>query len=83
MNRAVTICLASILLFVVVCPVTPTPIAVIGGKSAQFVAPFVAIVVLVLGCALNATLAELIFQNEGKRPLVREKVLDLTCTLLC
>lgn len=83
MNRALTILFALVVLFVVVCPATPTPIAVVSVRSVQTFLPFAAILVFAAGLVLTATRTELVFQNECQRRLVRENVLELTCTLLC
>jgi hypothetical protein len=75
---------AALILFVVVCPVTPTPIAVVTthGKAP---APSIAMVALLLvpfALSLQRFHAARV-RVESYRELPHPDLLDLTCTRLC
>lgn len=72
-----------VLLFVVVCPITPTPIAVLDGKAHASHAPVIPALTMV---AIAAPRMERAAWNvdTGSLPLVLGgAVIDLTCARLC
>jgi hypothetical protein len=84
MKSLVAISAVFVLLFVVVCPLTPTPTAVVSGKTQQ--APQMHVLALPMMFAVKSPpLSQLIisqFQDQAER-LVSADVLELTCTRLC
>jgi hypothetical protein len=75
---------AALILFVVVCPATPTPIAVVTAHG-KAPAPSVAMVALLLmpfALALQRFQAARV-RVESYRELPHPDLLDLTCTRLC
>lgn len=84
LSALLTIATALLLLFVVVCPETPTPITVVSAKG-TLPAPAVAFVV---GAAFALTLAtghiSALSTTASNLPLLSHvRVLDLTCVRLC
>ncbi len=82
MKRFLTMVAVCVLLFVVVCPITPTPIAVPGGKAQAAQAPAIAVVAiaLVLPERSEHPLWTSTFELPGAMSI---DVLDLTCARLC
>ena len=83
MKQFLTILAAVILLWVVVCPITPTPVAVLSGNAPAVHAP-----VLLLAIAAVAPLprAEIItgaHRPRGEAVAMSGSVVDLTCARLC
>ena len=85
MRAFLTAFLGSILLFVVVCPLTPTPIAVLDGKAHTVHAPVVSLVPV---AALAVPGLEAAGWNRKTSlvyvpALTGDEVVDLTCSRLC
>lgn len=82
MKQILAIIAALIVFFVVVCPITPTPIAVLGGK-AQVQTPAVAAISIVF--TSSPRLERLLVPvSSGPAPLLpTTDLLDLTCVRLC
>ena len=77
---------AGIILFVVVCPATPTPIAVVTahGKAPAPSVALLAAALLMLPFTLLPQRTALAFARlESFRELAHADLLDLTCTRLC
>jgi len=83
MARYVTATIGAIILFVVVCPLTPTPIAVLDGKAPTAHAP--AIAITLTAAIIAPRLDGLLFAAPVERALKigTGSVLDLTCSRLC
>ncbi|ABF41772.1 hypothetical protein Acid345_2771 [Candidatus Koribacter versatilis Ellin345] len=82
MRNLLALSIAALLFFVLVCPFTPTPIAVVRGNAHTapviflFLLPTLALPLLLasLACVAIASL---------EVPAFRSAVVDLTCTRLC
>jgi hypothetical protein len=81
LKQLVTI-IGLILLFVVVCPITPTPIAVIGG-NAQVQMPAVAVASIVFTTSPRLDRPTWRVSSDPVPLLFPTDVLDLTCVCLC
>lgn len=82
MKRFVTITVAFLLLLVVVCPIAPAPIAVLGGKArVQMPAVAIASIVFTMPLRLDRPMWAM---SSDPVPLVSSTdLLDLTCFRLC
>ena len=83
MARYLTAFIGAIILFVVICPLTPTPIAVIDGKTPAAHAPV--ITVSMVAVVLLPRLDAIAWAPAPERatPSVSGSLLDLNCTRLC
>ncbi len=82
MKRVLAAFVGLLLFFVVVCPITPTPIAVVGGK-AQVQMPAVAVVSIVFTTASRLDAPLWTVSSDPVARLSSTDVLDLTCVRLC
>ncbi len=82
MKRVLAAFVGLLLFFVVVCPITPTPIAVVGGK-AQVQMPAVAVVSIVFTTASRLDVPLWTVASDPVALLSSTDVLDLTCVRLC
>ncbi len=82
MERLIAICAGLVVLFVVVCPITPTPTAVIGG-NAQLHAPAVAVVSIVFTSAPRLDRSFWTGAPDLLPVISSSDRLDLTCARLC
>jgi hypothetical protein len=82
-KQFIAILAGCMLLFVVVCPITPTPTAVPGGKAVSVQVPILALVAVVI-----------LLPSNSERPLWNSlphevlsassvNIVDLTCARLC
>jgi hypothetical protein len=78
-----SISIAFILLFVVVCPFTPTPTAVVSGKAHFPQMHAVELTVLLLAAVLTPGLVFVSQLPDHPHGLISTGILDLTCTRLC
>ena len=83
MKHFIAILAGCVLLFVVVCPITPTPIAVPGGKALSVQAPIVAFTAVAVTLLLHSErpLGNVsAFEPGGVSTMA---IVDLTCARLC
>jgi hypothetical protein len=78
----VTIAVGFLLVFVVVCPITPTPTAVVGGK-AHVQAPAVAAASIIFTTTPRLDGAIWTVSSDPVPLLPSADLLDLTCVRLC
>ena len=83
MNRLLTIFVGSIILFVVVCPLTPTPIAVLNGKAPAVHAPVISVALSAVLPTPRIEAPEWTSAFERTPNVIVGSVLDLTCSRLC
>ncbi len=82
MKLLVAIFVSAVLLFVVVCPVTPTPIAVLGG-NVHVHTPAIATASFVFAAMPRLDIAVSKLPSESSPPALSADRLDLTCVRLC
>lgn len=82
MKRFLAILAGCILLFVVVCPITPTPIAVPGGKVQSVHVATVAVAAIVIVFPFNSE-RTLWNASSFDIPSGSANIVDLTCARLC
>lgn len=82
LKQLVTIIAGLVLLFVVVCPITPTPVAVIGGK-AQVQMPAAAVASIVFTTPPRLYRPTWTVSSDPVPLLFPTDVLDLNCVRLC
>lgn len=83
MKQLLTLLTACLLLFVVVCPITPTPIAVPGGKAQAAQSPVVAVAIAALPGPVRSertAWSALSFEVPSASAV---DVVDRTCARLC
>jgi hypothetical protein len=83
MTRFFTAFLGAIILFVVVCPLTPTPIAVLNGKTAAAHTPILSIAISAVLPAPTLEAVEWATVFERTPIVTGGSVLDQTCSRLC
>ena len=82
-KRFFAILAGCILLFVVVCPITPTPIAVPGGKALSVQVPAVAMAAMAILLPVNSELALWNALPIERLSASSTSIVDLTCARLC
>lgn len=82
-KRFLTAFIGTIILFVVVCPITPTPIAVLDGKTAHVHVPFAPVALLAVSVAVTVERGIPAATPDGAPALPAGCLLDLNCTRLC
>jgi hypothetical protein len=83
MKWFLAISIATVIFFVVVCPLTPTPVAVVSGKLHSHQTHAATPVLLLLAAASAPTLLVVCYVRDRFEPTVSAKVLELTCARLC
>lgn len=83
MNRLVTIFVGAIILFVVVCPFTPTPVAVVNGKAPAAHALAVPIALPAVVPVPRVETPVWAIALERTPNVMGGSVVDLTCSRLC
>ena len=83
MNRLITIFVGAIILFVVVCPFTPTPVAVLNGKAPAAHALAVSIALPAVLPVPRVEMPVWATALERAPTLTGGSVVDLTCSRLC
>jgi hypothetical protein len=82
LKRFLAIAIGLLLFFVVVCPITPTPIAVVAGK-AQVQVPAVVIASIVFTTAPRLDAPVWTVSSDPVPLLSSTDLVDLTCVRLC
>ena len=83
MKQFLTTVACCVLLFVVVCPITPTPIAVPGAKAQSVQIPVVAVAAMAVVLPFHSErqlLNTVSFEISG---VTSVNIVDLTCARLC
>lgn len=75
--------MGSVILFVVVCPITPTPIAVLDGKAHAVHTPAVVIASVAVIMLPRLDAPAWLPSYEGAPATSGASLLDMTCTRLC
>ena len=84
MKQFLTALIGCIVLFVVVCPITPTPVAVLDGNAHQTIhAPLVSIDAVAIVTLPRLEQAAWTVLPEIAPVTIAADVLDLNCTRLC
>lgn len=83
MKRFFLISMLAVLLFVVVCPLTPTPTAVVNGKIQSLLPHPVAMLAACLAALLTLKKISILAASSEELTHGTYDVVDLTCVRLC
>lgn len=83
MKPFIAILIAFVIFFVVVCPFTPTPLAVVSGKTNSHHTQAIIPALMFLTAASAPTLIVIAGVVDRVEPSISTEAVDLTCARLC